>query len=239
MTMTRSLLLICLVVFSPASVTPLLGEITVLAPTQYLSAADSPFDMAGLGTTFFLEDFEDDVLDLPPGILSINSVITEPGPLTDSVDGDDGLPDGSGSGGHSLKSIFQYVNPSLPPITNTVMVFQFDEQQLGFLPKSFGFVWTDGMPNSRLSVLVFEANSQGGAIFEPLMDSSYTGQTGEDRFIGFTSTSGITWVSMENQVATFDFVDQFEIDHVQFGMQTPEGSSWICAILALVWILRH
>ena len=35
------------------------AEVIVIGPRPYLSAADSPFDMSGLGTTFFLEDFED------------------------------------------------------------------------------------------------------------------------------------------------------------------------------------
>ena len=36
-----------------------------LGPTPYLSQADSPFDLSELGTTFFLEDFEDGELNTP------------------------------------------------------------------------------------------------------------------------------------------------------------------------------
>ena len=46
--------------FSPAS-----AETIFFGPTPYLSAADSPFDLSGLGTTFFLEDFEDGELNTP------------------------------------------------------------------------------------------------------------------------------------------------------------------------------
>jgi len=35
------------------------AQVTFLGPTPYLSSADSPFDLSGLGTAYFLEDFED------------------------------------------------------------------------------------------------------------------------------------------------------------------------------------
>lgn len=42
------------------------SEVTFLEPTPYLSVADSPFDLSGVGSTAYFEDFEDGVFDLPP-----------------------------------------------------------------------------------------------------------------------------------------------------------------------------
>jgi hypothetical protein len=67
------------------------AEVTFLGPTPYLSVADNPFDMSGLGTTFFLEDFEDGSFDLPPGATTSDPEVVPPSPTTDSVDADDGV----------------------------------------------------------------------------------------------------------------------------------------------------
>ena len=58
----------------------------------YLSRADSPLDLSGLGTTSYLEDFEDHALNVP-GVTANHggpaSITFGPG-LHDSVDADDG-----------------------------------------------------------------------------------------------------------------------------------------------------
>src|SRR5687768_15287026 len=41
------------------------AETVFLGPITYRSAADSPFDLSGLGETFFLEDFEDGEMNTP------------------------------------------------------------------------------------------------------------------------------------------------------------------------------
>jgi len=76
------------------------GGATPLGPTPYLSAADSPFPL-GTGT-FCLEDFEGAGFDVP-GVTG-NGSLTLAGSITDSVDGDDGTIDGSGTGGQSYFS---------------------------------------------------------------------------------------------------------------------------------------
>jgi len=67
------------------------AEPIFFGPTPYLSAADSPFDLSGLGTTMFLEDFEDGELNTP-GILTTSLRPLGPNPpfqIVDSVDADE------------------------------------------------------------------------------------------------------------------------------------------------------
>src|SRR5438067_673727 len=73
-----------------------------LGPSPYLSFADSPFNGGSFGY-FYLETFEDGALNTP-GVTASAGSVTSPGSLTDSVDGDDGTIDGSGTAGHSYIS---------------------------------------------------------------------------------------------------------------------------------------
>ncbi len=73
------------------------GFVQYYGPIPYTSAADSPFDTNDFG--FCIEDFENLVQDVP-GATGNGSPIGAGG-LTDSVDGDDGTIDGSGTNGHS------------------------------------------------------------------------------------------------------------------------------------------
>src|SRR5262245_54709371 len=103
---------------------------TYLGPTAYLSAADSPFNLAA--PNFCLETFEDGVFDTP-GVTGNGSVVN-PGGLCDSVDADDGTIDGSGTFGHS----FFFGDGS------TGITFTFDPAAPLGLPTEAGMVWTDG-----------------------------------------------------------------------------------------------
>jgi hypothetical protein len=58
-------------------------------PSPYLCIEDSPFDISGLGTSFFLENIKD-------------GLVNSPGGITDSVDCDDGIIDNNGVNGRSL-----------------------------------------------------------------------------------------------------------------------------------------
>ncbi len=116
-----------------------------LGPIPYLSQADSPFDLSGLGTTFFLEDFEDGVLNTPGVTASSDAgelIVNGPdlSAFSDSVDGDDGAIDGSGSQGRALAPVNQVGSSALG------VTFTFDANELGGLPTEAGVVWTDGTP---------------------------------------------------------------------------------------------
>jgi hypothetical protein len=193
-----------------------------LGPAPYLSFADSPFN--GLGFTYFhLEDFEDGVLNTPGATPSAGWVAAGPGLLTDSVDGDDGVVDGTGTGGHSYYSSF----------AQTALTITFDAASLGgHLPTHAGIVWTDvgavtggalGFGPVIFSALDRLGNSIGAIGPFTLGDGDAQGGTAEDRFFGVVASSGISSIT----IAMSNSVD-WEIDHLQYGFQAtplPEPAS--------------
>ena len=103
----------------------------------YASIADTPFDVNA--PQFWMEDFEDGTAD-QPGVTFSSGFITGPSATTDSVDGDDGAIDGSGTGGWSLTELF-----------DNQVTFFFDSDLLGNLPTLAGIVWTDGAADSNVT----------------------------------------------------------------------------------------
>jgi hypothetical protein len=207
------------------------AEVTFLGPTPYLSVADSPFDMSGLGTTFFFEDFEDGSFDLPPGAATSEYEVLPPSPTTDSVDADDGVIDGYGTDGHSLRPLFVIVYPTGTPRWHQSLSVLFDSNVLGFSPNAFGFVWTDGWQHpdpflrSRVYLSVQHKNGTSESTFwfaDDFMDNSDMGETAEDRFFGLRTTGRIARVGLSMSFYSDTFIDQFEIDHIQFGYFVPE-----------------
>ncbi len=168
---------------------------TLIGPTPYLSVADSPWTGLGLAG-FQLEDFEDGVNNLT-GVTPVPvGQILAPGGLTDSVDGDDGNIDGSGTSGHSLFS------------GGGAAGFEFTFT--GDLPTHAGLVWTDGSGS-----IVFEAWDSSdvsmGTVVGSHADGGFSGQTAEDRFYGAINMNGIKRIKILNSSGGI------EIDHIQFG----------------------
>lgn len=180
---------------------------TLIGPTPYLSFNDSPFKTLSTNggfTYFYLETFEDGLLNTP-GVSAVGGAPYGPGGLTDSVDGDDGTIDGSGTNGHS----FAYLASSV--------TFTFNAATLGSLPTHVGIVWTDG-PDP-----IFEAFDASGASLGTLTgtfaDGSFTGTTAEDRFFGVTNAGGISKISIT--------ASSWEVDHLQYGLAAiPEAATY-------------
>lgn len=215
---------------------------TFFGPTPYLSQADSPFNLSGLGSTFFLEDFEDGLINTPglnlfdgDGGLT-DAIVLPPGAFTDSVDGDDGVIDGSGRAGHSLLDAGGIIGR---PVFVRAISFVFDPDELGILPTAFGFVWTDGPPSSA-EVALFTWNAEGDSIdFVPMLvggigDGDLDGGTVEDRFFGIRRDDGIAAVQIVS--LSEDSSLSFEIDHVQYGIFVPEPST-ILLVSILITII--
>jgi len=182
-------------------------------PSLYLSEADSPYLASNGGPftlaspDFHLEDFEDSALDTPgvSGNGQIWNVAT-----TDSVDGDDGVIDGSGSDGISyalITNIDPFIEFSFNPVFDSAF------------PSHVGLVWTDGDPNVAPVPVTFEAWDETGTTLgvkqADLGDGTNAGTTAEDRFFGVFHAPGISRVRITNNENNPNF--GIEVDHLQYG----------------------
>jgi hypothetical protein len=198
------------------------ADFTFLGPTPYLSAADSPFPVDGSNPEFYLEDFEDGLLNTPgifqPLLPITHATVIGPNEFTDSVDADDGIIDGSGNSAHSLAANAYTVFPTDPPRSWSDIRFGFDKSTLGYLPNAFGFVWSDGIAPNEIAFELFDEQFQLLARndFHGLGDPFLSGQTAEDRFLGVVSTAPFTYVQIISKYSGFPYT--FEVDHVQYGV---------------------
>jgi hypothetical protein len=195
---------------------PTLPPSGYLCPTPYLSFDDSP--LKGLSFSYFhLETFEDHLFNVP-GVSAdfggVTSVVFGPS-IHDSVDGDDGMVDGSGLGGDS------FFAPNGPG----GITFTFNSAVLGSLPTHAGIVWTDGGGGSLVTFEAFDRDGKSLGIVGPvaIADFSNNGETGEDRFVGVINEDGISAIKIRNTSGGI------EVDHLQYGAalanQPPTGVS--------------
>ena len=192
-----------------------------VGPSPYLQTSDGPWTSLSFNY-FHLENFEDGLLNVPGVVASTGSPIG-PGGLTDSVDGDDGAVDGSGTNGHSFFSIGGSAGIS----------FTFSAAALGALPTHAGIVWTDGV-----GTITFEAFDQNnvslGTTTGNHADGSVSGTTAEDRFYGWVNSGGISKISIKNSGGGI------EVDHLQDGASAvPEPATMLVGLAGLVALARR
>lgn len=191
------------------------GFTMFLGPSPYLSASDLPFNTNGF-SYFVLEDLEDGILNPTGALVNTGWSVLFPALLTDSVDGDDGLVDGSGTGGHSAFSTLSQSN----------LTVTFDPGVLGTLmPTHAGVVCTDiGHVSSGIlgfGDVTFTAYDTNGLLLGSITATNFgngaafgdgAGATAEDRFFGVIHAQGLGSVrlSIANSV-------DWEVDHLQYG----------------------
>jgi hypothetical protein len=168
------------------------SAVTFYGPLGYTSSANIPAGLYSGGPTV-LENFEDGLLHA--SIVVSAGVIQGPGGLTDSVDGDDGAIDGSGTNGRSW-----FGNGP------TGLRFTFPAGTT-----AAGIVWTDGAGTQS-----FSAFGPGGVLLGTIGpfnfdDNSFFGTTAEDRFFGVSDLGGIESIFISNTEGGI------EVDHVQYG----------------------
>jgi hypothetical protein len=176
------------------------GGATMVGPTPYLQASDSPWASTPF-EMFVLEDFEDQTL--PDGVMVTTFRWSSSFSLAivDSVDGDDGDPTNG------------TCNPCEAMWSSAPITFTFDPAVLGGLPTHVGLVMTDASSADLMVTLsATSACASLGDVSSSIAfgDGSIAGETAEDRFIGVESPAGITSV-------TVSAVGAFEVDHLQFG----------------------
>lgn len=188
-----------------ASATVAAQAATFLGPTPYLSFADSPYN-GGSFSYFHLENMEDGLVN-EPGLSQSGGSITGPGGITDSVDADDGVIDGSGQNGRSLFGD-----------GSTGITFTFDAGVLGTLPTNVGVVWTDGAAFNQVTFEAWDsANvSLGTLVADNIGDGNFASGTAEDRFFGVENTGGISKIHIFNSQMSGGG-SGIEVDHVQYG----------------------
>lgn len=190
----------------------------VFADTPYLSQADIPAGFYGSGLPTVLENFEDGALDAS---LRVNAgmQIIAPGGFTDSVDGDDGVIDGSGAGGRSIFGGAMW----------------FDFVGAGPLPTAFALVWTDFGGPTDATFSAFDANGASlGSIVRRVGDSTFSSTTAEDRFFGVQFAGGISGIAILSGGGGLQ-----EVDHVQWGFAAPvpEPHAWALLLAGLPWLV--
>ena len=189
----------------------------------YVSSGDSPFDPFGPGSDFFLEDFEDGLLNTP-GLYGFGGEIRFPSNFTDSVDADDGVIDGFGLDGHNYWAFFGKGGP--------LARFEFDPEVLGGLPRSVGLVWTDGNFDAITYFEAFGPKGESLGFLEmTLGDDGHQGATAEDRFLGVTFQGGISAIEISATLG------RIELDHVQYGNIVPAPG--VLALLGLSGLLSR
>ncbi len=222
------------------------AEFVFIGPSPYLSAADSPFPLS-TNPTFHLEDFESDPGCVPgPGSFCGGGKFDAPGvhmvygstASGASVDADDGAIDGSGANGASATSTPVYANPDLTFVFNAIQ-FDFDANELGYLPTAVGIVLTDGA-GSMSGLTVYD--SQGNfANFDTSNLLLNPATTSDDSFIGVTNPNGISSIIMGRTIITAsgDFATP-RLDHLQYGLLIPEPSmtAFVCSALGVLSALR-
>ena len=216
-----------------------LAQFVFLAPSPYLSAADSPFPLDS-SPSFVFEDFEDAPGCVPgPGSFCGGGKLDAPGVRMVngntgqgmSVDADDGLIDGSGAEGASASATSVYFNPDMKYWLDAIEL-EFDADVLGSLPTAVGFVLTSGA-GEHSGLTVYDAQGEY-AYFDTsglVLDSSVTS---DDRFIGIINPNGIARVTMGRLIfpTSGDFTSP-RLDHLQYGLWIPEPGGAALAGTAL------
>jgi hypothetical protein len=179
------------------------AQAALLGPTPYTSISDSPFFAFGDFTYFFLENFDDHVLNTPGVTASAGNTAATVG-FNGSIIDQVGLAGGCPSGGLSV-ACDTWFGAGQPGV-----VFTFDADVLGALPDAVGIVWTDGE-----GTITFEAFDQNGVSLGTLIgthaDGSFFGTIGDDRFYGVTNPGGISSIHISNTSGGI------EVDDLQYG----------------------
>jgi len=189
------------------------AEGALLGPSPYTSSADSPFAPFSGFTYFYLEDFEDEMFNVPgvsatgTGLCIVGTTCFVGSGLTDSVE--------NGQAGHD-----HWASGSI--------TYTFDASVLGALPNAVGLVWTDGV-----NAITFEAfdqlNNSLGVLVGNHADGSFNGGTAEDRFYGVTNSGGISRVVISDPSG-------IEVDHLQYGLRGSTNNVPEPATLALLGV---
>jgi hypothetical protein len=184
------------------------GEITLpnglIEPVGYRSFAGSPFNGVSLPGYFHLENWEDGLVNTPGVTPSSTSTGSSFPGFEDSVDGDDGVVDGTCS---------KPAGRCDSGFANGEISFTFEVELLGGLPTHVGIVWTDGGFGADVTFEAYDAANVliGTRTVPGLGDNSNFGTVEEDRFFGVVASGGVRRIVVRNTGGGI------EVDHLQYG----------------------
>jgi hypothetical protein len=179
----------------------------VSASSPYLSTANSTLNP--LSPTFYLEDFEDGILNLPGvSVTALSGSGVQPG---SSVDADDGAIDGSGAAGKC------FGGATVANQTNTKFFFS---QVAGLWPKQVAIAVTAGAANN-LGFTAYDTSLNPSGSLSLNVGAGQT--TADDFLVTFTDNAGIAAISMISN----DSLSYIHYDHLQFdtAQVTPEPAT--------------
>ena len=176
----------------------------LLEPIPYTSRADNPFNGVAFPSYLHFEDWETDAL-VAPGVTpgAGYAVVSAGNPLTDSIDGDDGVVDGKCEKAGGCSSAFG----------NGTLGFTFDATVLGALPTHVGIAWTDGSTGCDAVFEAYDAADVliGSKTAAAVGDNSISGTVAEDRYFGVVHGAGVKRIVVKSSAGGV------EVDHLLFG----------------------
>lgn len=217
-----------------ASVPTVAGPVLFFGPTAYLSAADIPVGFYAGNSPTLLETLEDGRLDASLVASGGGAVRSDISRLSDSVDADDGLVDGTCAGRLGRPCASWVSRDDAPPASAT-----FSFVGTGPLPTAFGLVWTDGDGDIMFSATGANGQSLGSFEASGFADRFNGETTGEDRFFGVQFDGGIRAITITETTPRGGGGFFIEVDHIQYGqmpdpaVSLPEPGSLMLSLLAL------
>jgi len=176
-------------------------------------ASDSAFAGLTFSNYFYLENFEDGLLN-SPGVSANTGSVTSTGfsgAIIDSVDEDDGAVDDKCNKGAAtfVNCDSYFASPGKPGVT-----FTFNQGVLGVLPTHVGIVWTDGLDPILLEA--FDSTSTSLGQFGPFNNAGGAHDDQdvlEDTFLGVIDLGGISAIKITSGSGS----GGIEVDHLQYG----------------------
>lgn len=201
------------------------GSIIYFEVPDYRSIADSPF--AHLDE-FYLEDFEDGILNTP-NVVAEDGVVFTIGDVR-SVDGDDGVIDGFSNG----LGAFVSLRPVAPR-----HFFEFTPDESGRFPTFGGVVVTSEL-ELNVAVDTYSALSGTGENLPRSRGFSVEDLSGSAFEFGIVEHAKFVGLYWSEGISAFGVSRALQLDHLQYSYAVPEpGGILLVGLAALAALLRR